>query len=429
MFLNQLTLFTLASLATSSGSVLLVDAASGPYFDIQSAVDASSAGDVVLVRSGNYPAFAVVARSLAVAADTGANVYVQGAIRARNVGVGQTLVVSGLRAQDTLSVTTETNGFRATDCPGSIRVQDCELFGGNGALCVPPPPEGMPAGARIRSSSDVLIGRSLLVGGMLPGGYYDPPTPRSGSGVDVESSRVALHQVVARGPDGSTGCPDGSSGGNGATLLPGSEFHAQFCQFEGGRGGSSQPAPAGFGGNGGSGLLLDWACPNPSLARTLSCSFVPGLGGFGSCSIFCGGENFDGAPGSATYFGPCGTIVPLTGVAPTIEFPAVARESTTVTVGLTGAALDRVWLRISRATGHEWVPSQNGVRFVGNGFAAWLLVAELDLTGQASYNLPIQALSVGEQSRIYHLQVLAQRPNGTLQLGSARSLIVVDSAI
>jgi len=432
MSLTHLALCALAAVTASSGSVLLVDAASGPYFDIQSAVDASPAGDVVLVRSGNYPPFAVVARSITVAADTGANVLVQGAVRARNSTADQTLVLSGLRAQGELGISTETNGLRVTDCAGSIRVQDCEFFGANDlGSCAVPPPEGAAAGARIRMSPDVLIARSLIVGGRLPGGYFSSQlTPPSGSGLEVESSRVALQQVVARGLYGGHGCPDASSGGHGAVLRSNAELHAQLCGFEGGNGGHGQNIGAfAYGGSGGSGLWLQPTCPSTSLARLMSCTFQPGQYGVGHCAIFCGGETYSGWPGQPTVVHPCASSVGLGGIAPTLDCAGVVRESMLLTLTLTGAPLDRIWLRIAFDTAHEWIPSKNGVQLVEDASARWLLVAELGASGQATFTQPMSNLRVGEQARVLHMQVLAQRPDGSLQLGFARSLVILDSAL
>lgn len=435
MFLKHLAFCSLASLTASSGSVLLVDAASGPFFDIQSAVDASANGDVVLVRAGVYPEFAVVARSIAVAADTGANVFVQGAIRARNVGSGQTVVFSGLRSQGDLTDTTQRSGLRVSDCAGSIRVQNCEFSGGPASGCATgAPAEGMPAGAHVRTSPDVLIARSLIVGGQLPGGYYSSqPTDASGPGLEVESSRVALQQVVVRGPAGGSGnssCPDGSSGGAGVLLRRNSQVDAQLTEIRGGNGGHGQPlGQFSYGGNGGSGLWFQNSCPaaSASLARLLTCSIVPGSKGLGHCFIGCGLGQNDGFPGAPVIAAPCTSNTNLVGVAPVLDCAAVVRESTTLPITFTGAPLDRVWLRIAQKTSYEWVPAQNGVQLV-DGAGRWIEVGEIRPSGQFLYSVPVPTLFVGEQSRVYHVQVLAQRPNGSLQIGFARSVIVVDSA-
>jgi hypothetical protein len=85
-------------------------------------------------------------------------------------------------------------------------------------------------------------------------------------------------------------------------------------------------------------------------------------------------------------------------------------------------------LRVARATGHAWDPARNGVRLVEGGLGRWFLAAELGASGQATSAYLIPTLPVGEQARVFHMQVQAERPNGSLQLGSARSVVIVDSA-
>jgi hypothetical protein len=117
-------LSTLTALVRA-GSVLVVDAAAGPCFDIQPAVDAAVHGDVALVRSGDYATFVVASRSVAVVADTGALVNVQGAVLVRNLDAGETCVFAGLRATGNHVESFDRYGFSGLPCAGSIRIQDC----------------------------------------------------------------------------------------------------------------------------------------------------------------------------------------------------------------------------------------------------------------------------------------------------------------
>src|SRR5437867_7856524 len=85
--------------AARAGNVLVVDASGGGAFtQIQPAVDAAADGDTILVKSGTYGSFVVGDKGLAIVGDAGASVQVAGAIRARNLAAGRTLVLENLDA-------------------------------------------------------------------------------------------------------------------------------------------------------------------------------------------------------------------------------------------------------------------------------------------------------------------------------------------
>lgn len=339
--------------------------------------------------------------------------------------VGQT-GDSGLRSVGNPGPGPDRSGFTASFCDGPVRVQDCEHSGSTTVPCAPYPAEGHATVARARDCTDVSFSRSLLIGSASGGGYYGTSQPYGpdGPGLDVQSSRVAVDRLVARGGFAFS-CPDGSHGGDGAVVSAGSEFFAHQSTFTVGNGGSNSTPPFGYGGNG---LTLRATCPTPTLARTLVCTLTSGQRGFGNCSLFCGGLDFNESPGLALQAGACATREVLTGTAPSLECAAVVREGLPLALLVTRAPGDRVWVRIARATGLEWDPLRNGVRLVEGGLGRWMRVAELGASGQATSPWPTPLLPVGEQARVFHMQVQAERPNGSLQLGSARSVVIVDSA-
>lgn len=426
MLLRRLALLTLLPTAASAGSVLLVDPAAGPFFEIQPAIDAAADGDVVLVRTGDYPAFVVVSREVAIVADAGETVRIVGAVRIRDTAAGQTVVLAGLRAQGVGDTTTGTFGLRATGCAGSVRVLDCELSGRVGAVCANYPWYGMPSGARLQDCADFAFSRTSLAGTASGGGTYTGgDQDRAGSGLEVLNSRVVTDRVFAYGAPGYS-CPDGAAGGMGARIQGASEVFTLHSTLRGGAGGSNFQPPLGHGGNGGNGAFVV-ACPSSAVLRSLGSSYLGGDAGLGNCRSNCQGVEYDGLAGAPVQLEGCATHVALAGVAPSITCATVVRENSSLALILTGMPGDRIWLRTSRATGHAYDAARKGVHLLPNTFGESLLVAEIGPSGQAAYAYPIGALPPTDQARVMHLQVTAQRADGTIQLGSARSVAIVDS--
>lgn len=115
--------------STAPGAdVLVVDAGGGgDFLEIQPAVDDSSDGDVILVKSGVYAPFGIVHQELTVVADTGADVVVNGQVSVAHTLVEHEVVLIGLRVhaqqaafegyQDALVV---------LDARGPLRLERCE---------------------------------------------------------------------------------------------------------------------------------------------------------------------------------------------------------------------------------------------------------------------------------------------------------------
>src|SRR5688572_17225523 len=96
-WLRSLALLIGIAMVARAGNVHVVDLHGTGLTQIQSGVDAAVDGDVVLVKSGTYASFVVPNKGLAIVADTGADVRVLGAIRARNLAAGKTLLLANLR--------------------------------------------------------------------------------------------------------------------------------------------------------------------------------------------------------------------------------------------------------------------------------------------------------------------------------------------
>ena len=81
---------------------LIVDATNGPYRTIQAAVNASAAGDRILVRAGFYESFRIAGKGISIVADPGSVIRFgltttsMQPIRIDNVPSGQSCSISGL---------------------------------------------------------------------------------------------------------------------------------------------------------------------------------------------------------------------------------------------------------------------------------------------------------------------------------------------
>mgnify|MGYP000315160376 CR=1 FL=1 len=154
----------------ASAGVIVVDSTGGGYAQIQYAVNAAVDGDTILVRSGLYQPFTVDDEALTIVAEVGASVFVEGGIRVKDLSAGKVVVLRNLTSVGDQSVPWfEENGLRVTDCDGSVRVEDCTLFGSPGENSVGLAEEpGRPA-LFASLSKDVSLHHCALIGG--PGAF------------------------------------------------------------------------------------------------------------------------------------------------------------------------------------------------------------------------------------------------------------------
>ncbi len=399
-------LFASPALMPPTGNVLVVDGGgSGTFLTIQSAVEAAIDGDVILVRTGTYGSFRITNKALAVVADTGAHVDVQGSIRLRGLAPEKTVVLAGMRAVGAYSLEENLSaGLFLADNQGHVRVQDCVFTGGFFG----------PAGAVIHASGDVAIGASNFFGG--------------GHGVEASSpSTITIHDSTLQGQDGSPPqmCGnDGSSGWDGARVS-GTVLFSSNSHFRGGLGGE---IPLGgcmnspVGGRGGNGVYA-----TASFVRLLaSVTFGAPGGPVLPPPSPCGGQC--GSTGYAGYDRLGGSFSDIPGTARSLAAPSVVRFTEIVT--FRGQPGDRVGLFIADNTSSaQFIPAWHGVLLVPlrapPAATRALLVGVVPANGVLYVPLGAPALQPGTGSRTLFLQALFTDVQGQRFLSGVRSMTVL----
>lgn len=425
-------LLTVTSTAFA-GQVVVVGPLPTQVANIQAGIDAAVDGDVILVKSGTYSTFSVPNKSVTIVADVGQVVNVVGAARVRNLESDRKVVIAGLHVtgQHTANVA-EGNGFYATNCAGTIRVQDCTLTGydGTGAPCPSVPRNG----AEISNCADVSFVRCTITGSGLvrlnapnPG---IPPATREGSGLVSTGSSVSVHETTARGGYGGTMCNgynDGTDGGDGtrlqSTFLFGANSTMSGAQGTTYTNNSFPGAYAGYGGNGVS--ILDGA----SSVHLVNCTLVRGEAGTnygcGLCFSCCSGD-----PGG-TYATAGAQPDFIAGSAPTLSAASIARESTALTLTIHGAAGDRAAIALARDTQFVFDSALHGVELVGVAVpeaTRYLILGTIPAGGTLTTTLQLPAIPITDPGRTLWLQLVTTSASGASLVGSPLSVAVVDAS-
>lgn len=426
--LVPLALFSFASLALGQGHVLVVDAAGGgAYTQIGTALGHAAAGDVLLVKSGNYPAFAVANQSVSIVGDANALVQVNGTVQVRQLIAGRSVLLHRLQAFGVATISANDGpGITIKNDTGPVRVQECLAQGAAGR-----------PGVRIEGSGDVALATTQAFGATA--------WSLSGAGVLANGTAAAiydcdLHGAVGAAPLSSWSPPEcyGGSGGSAVRSTSDGFLYVAGSQLVGGNGydGANNCFPTGtadccYGGNGGSGIdVLAGIQTLWQLGNSFQLG-VPGGGGYGQCGcgllVWCQCDPGNSGNSVAAWYGD--TIVNLAGGSPSLGLSSnPARELTTVGITIDSAPGDRVLLVACGAT--AFAPEMNrGVRLVDwNGPHHTQRLGTTDAQGHLLANLPIPDLGPGVESQILHLQALVVHANGSRVWSNPLALVLLDSA-
>lgn len=412
----------------ANANVRLVDStgAPGTFTTIQAACDQSADGDVVLVRSGTYAAFALVNKGITVANYPGAIVHVSGGIRIRNLAAGKSASLLGLEVQGISGGATNTeHGLVTSSDHGPVRCENCRFVA---ALSPSTSTGDGAAGAVVDACDDVAFSHCRCSGGASAAIWKS--TTSAGAGLSATASAVTVFDSVLAGGFGAAGDPtywDGGSGGH-AYLGLDSTLFASKTEFDGGNGGNGlMGAPfcdATQGGYGGNALRLQSA---GDLVRLVSSTEVPGRDG-DSYGDFCG--YFPGA-WAPTRVANGGTFVdlPVAGRSMNLAQNPV-REGTPIVASLVGIPGDPVALIVSFNTAAQFNPAWNGNQmFPLLATTRFLVVGTVPSGGTLTYSMTLPDLGPGVASRLYYFQPLFGTSSNQRVLGTSVPMLALDAGL
>lgn len=445
-------LFVLALVAaplSRAAAIHTVDSnnpSSADFADVQSAIDAASDGDVIVVRypyvAPPYDPFVIDGKALtivgvilggsgwqAVPPDLVGMPGNQNArkITVRNLGASQQVVLRGMlvdAGNGTLSADfNRGSALTIENCQGAVRVEECSFIGEEGVSgqTFPIPPEAAAApGVVVRDSDDVAFFGCYVEGGegaWIHDEDSDWFVTDGETGVEVEGAVLSLYDSrVLGGRGGSiedtdcTGAGDGGSGMSvtsskvflsGSAVLGGDGGHGDYDLFWG---------CAGAGGDGGDGLVLTSGAVY-RLDTTLA-GGAQGFDGLGSPS---------GVPGvPVVQLG--GSLLPVPGKARslTVESPLLGGQGGSIEVG--GLPGDSAFLLVSLLPIQTLVPAYSGNLLVG-GASFLVPLGTIPASGSLSASFSAPSLGAGTQFAGAYVQVVTQGIDVRLGEGSTALIL------
>ncbi len=420
-------LLGLLSFHAPAQQVWVVDDTAGTgadFFEPQSAINAASDGDTILVRAGFYnAAFIIDGKSLTVAADAGAAAHVPG-FRVRNLAAGQSVAVIGLTADlfANQSFTPGVEVVKITECAGPVLVQDCLLPGGTLFVVAPLLPT-----VRIVNAAAVNFERCTLLG------RIDTPTLSSSVVLTAEAlsstgSQVQLAHCTVTGAAGHDDvAPHPASPGRQAVTLLGSRLILQGSTITGGQGGNGGFSPSSqscsLGQRGGDGIVFgDAASTAVQRASTVS----GGAGGIGGVNPDLGSGCPAGADGAA-FAGP-GLATSLPGGSDPLDIvPAIVREGGAGTLVLHGTSGSSAWLLPGFGQSQLWLPAHAGV-LLPTATALIVPLGVVPASGEITLPYVAPVLPAGVTGVTLVLQS-ASVGAGPVLLGGGGALVIIDAAL
>lgn len=389
-----------------AGGVVIFDAPGlGVLPNIQSAVNAATSGDVLLIAPGSYPSFTIDGKSLNVFALPGDAVHVDGTITITNIGAGQRVVLSGISAT-ALAATSPfaqpQSSLVLTDNAGTLRFQSCSFVGGRGVFSTNSNPLGVGGpggqGVDVLDSLRVAFTRCMIVGGEgggTPQVFTQSLGGGGGAAVRAQNSASAFYDCTLIGGVGGKAGERGGVGGNGLEQF-GFGVFASGATFRGGRGGVAWDYLASGGGAGGNGMELS----SSDQAQLVDCTLAEGHGGLAP-NVGASATGPAGAP-----YGGGGIVHTWPNAARHFTCAAIAPELSSLAIQVTGQpddlalsiAADKPAWAISTLFAGLWLIPKPNTPFL------WDDTTWLDANGQGSLTRILPAANNPNGGRIVWLQ-------------------------
>lgn len=398
----------LAPFGVSAQSILTVDDSGGAqYTAIQPAIDAATAGDVVLVRAGDYAEFEIVGKGVDVLADEGASVRVVctlGSMRTRisAVPAGQRATIRGMEFAPPL--TTDDQVLLIDNSPGIVVIEDFSIDW--------PPPLPFTFWSLLSNEPVEVVNcdQVVFVNADVQG------ATGSQQGVGLEAGQIGLNAVnssiFAHGSRFAAGGTQvGSGTGRTGALVTGGQLVLRDCSVEAAGGGFG--GPFGNGGNGGPGLTISGAT-----VQSFGSLLVGGIGGtaaFGS----------PGNPGPS-FLNSGGTLNEVAADATQLRVTRVVRDDASATFDFQTEPASAVWLLLDLNNEVLAVPPLLG--FLGVSTEPFVAFAGVtDATGALQIQAPTLELSIGFPVLRVISQGLTWSPTGGFGLSNPSMVTIVDS--
>lgn len=355
---------------------------SGDFTSLASAVAQSSEGDVLFLRTGNYPGARIQGKSLEVVAQPGSVVEVVG-LEISELDETQHVLLAGFAVAAPEASGQVGTALELRDCAGSITLQD--LSAGLGGQS-----------ARVAHCANVAIANCSFKAG------FSDWQDMEGAAFGIQRSKVSLHSSSIRGSTGSPGvaCNDSTLFLSDSTVTGG---HGSGCHWD------CQCVEAGDGGPG---------CLALGSSRIVvqSSSVLGGNGGtvYGDFGCFDIGDY-----GASFVLNGEARVQTIAGASRTIEVDSAVYAGGVVCLRYKGAAGDQ--LQLLDASMHEFELNLGlgGVQLVDRDSSVTRL-GTADADGELSLEVPVADFpgASGVGSRV--LQFLIEDSTGELYL--ARSL-------
>jgi len=384
--------------APLTAGVVLEVSPTGPFTQIEAAVNAANDGDLVLVHGGTYTSFTVQSKSLTVVADTAAIVNLQGGVRVLDLAAGQTVCLIGLHAFDDPDPFPPFPwGLRAESNLGRVRCEHCEFVGswdGNDGVSIESCADVSFVACQLRGSAGVSVG---------------------GAGARAIGSTLTFFDCSVRGGDGTVSDSNSIPSGGG-----GQGLHAENCTIF--------SSNAGFlGGAGGFGYVSQLFAPAPG-AGGAGVELVPGCQMRLLDTALDGGEFGDpDYPDADAPNTIGGTFTQLSGTKRTMTVPNPVRELTPLSFSFHGAPGENVYLLVGLEPGLQWDPAHEANFLLASPFRR-LPVGTTNGSGDLGVSLPLSDLGAGVQFDMFYLQPVFVGPGGAQQLGTPITLAALDQS-
>ncbi|MEM7308655.1 MAG: hypothetical protein AAF682_18370 [Planctomycetota bacterium] len=412
MMLRALVVFGMLHVAgTAQGQLWVVDQQGGADFaKIDPAIAAAAAGDVIVVRSGDYEAF-TVDRGVTLVAAEGELVTIgdHEGFTVSGVPAGESAIVRGLSMEDTVVV--DGNA-------GTVWLEDLVAVGDYDPSVGPRP------GLRVDGSASVVVVRCDFSGSdSIPVGILQDP----GAGAELTGSSMHAFDSVFRGLEGH-GAFSGSGGHSAAEGAPGIRASSSFvflggCFSDAGDGGYGHVGtlPCFPPADGGVGVELT---DSESELYTLDSLLAGGVGGgVIPPSFFCP-EIVPGDDGEPV--GGLGTFSALPGDALTLMTPHQVAPGHAVPLELAGGPPGApVFVGLGVGPAPLFLAPLFGTLFVEGPYEV-VSLGLLDGGGALSASLPASPVSAGDEAAMMHLQAGYLSPSFEVVLAAPSEVTVAD---